>query len=148
MNEDLIARINAAMAVLHAGMMTCQEAADLFGVDRASLWRRCARAGFSPRKQRAVRLRRLAAKAIFRRWKLPRAMQPAIQEKKLRIVSQRNPNKRAILAKLRKGTITIPKAAKLADAPISGVIGWMKLANIPIPAPYNASRRKKGELYT
>ena len=143
MNAEHLARLNAALAALHAGLMSCQEAADLFGLERAALWRRCARSGFNPREQREARLRKLAAKAMHAQWKLPLSMQPATRQKGRKTERQAQPGKRSILAKLRRGTLTIPKAAKLADVPISGVIGWMKLARIPIPPPYNATRRKK-----
>lgn len=146
MNEDQIARVNAAMAVLHAGLMTCQEAADMFAVDRAALWRRCARAGFRPTEQRASRLRALALKAIRHRWKLPTSMQPAAIEKKSRLKPQRNAHKRTLLAQLRSKATTVERAAKTAGVPISGIIGWMKLARIPIPEPYNTPRRKKDAL--
>jgi hypothetical protein len=55
--------------------------------------------------------------------------------------SAENPKKCEALAKLRRGKITVEQAAKLTEAPISGVIGWMKLAKIPIPEKYLAPRR-------
>jgi hypothetical protein len=57
------------------------------------------------------------------------------------IRSAENPKKREALAKLRRGKITIEQAAKLTGAPISGVIGWMKLAGLEIPEEYGRRRR-------
>jgi hypothetical protein len=141
MNEDLARRWNAALAAVHAGLMTCQEAADAYSIDRSGLRRRCLRYGFDPVEARKTRVRRLARKAYDQKWKLPHALQPAARTKKPRIVAKATPHKRTILAHLRSGALTIDKAAKLTAVPISGVIGWMKLARIPIPEPY-ATRRK------
>jgi hypothetical protein len=52
-----------------------------------------------------------------------------------------NPKKREALAKLRRGKITIEQAAKITGAPISGVVGWMKLAGLEIPEEYRQPRR-------
>jgi len=52
-----------------------------------------------------------------------------------------NPHKAAALRQLRAGEITIPQAAKLTGAPVSGVIGWMRLARIAIPAEFDRPRR-------
>jgi hypothetical protein len=57
------------------------------------------------------------------------------------IRSCENPKKREALAKLRRGKITVAQAAKLTGAPISGVIGWMRLAKIPVPEEYAQPRR-------
>ena len=57
------------------------------------------------------------------------------------IRSAENPRKREALVKLRRGTITIAQAAKLTGAPVSGVIGWMRLAGIEIPEEYTRPRR-------
>jgi hypothetical protein len=57
------------------------------------------------------------------------------------IRSAENPRKREALAKLRRGKITIAQAAKLTGAPISGVVGWMKLAGLEIPEEYRRPRR-------
>ncbi|WP_018407674.1 hypothetical protein [Methylocystis rosea] len=57
------------------------------------------------------------------------------------ISSATNPRKAEALAKLRRGKITIPQAAKLTGAPISGVVGWMKLAGLEIPEEYRRPRR-------
>ncbi|MFO1102481.1 MAG: hypothetical protein U1E20_06230 [Methylocystis sp.] len=55
--------------------------------------------------------------------------------------SAENPKKREALTKLRRGKITIEQAAKLTGAPVSGVIGWMRLAGIEIPEEYTRPRR-------
>jgi hypothetical protein len=57
------------------------------------------------------------------------------------IRSCENPKKREALAKLRRGKITVEQAAKLTGAPISGVIGWMKLAGLDVPEEYARPRR-------
>lgn len=57
------------------------------------------------------------------------------------IRSATNPRKAEALAKLRRGKITVEQAAKLTGAPISGVIGWMKLAGLEIPEEYMRPRR-------
>jgi len=59
-----------------------------------------------------------------------------------RNVSQRNERKPEAIRLLRKGKITVEQAAKLTGAPISGVVGWMKLAGLPIPPEYSAPRRR------
>jgi hypothetical protein len=61
------------------------------------------------------------------------------------IRSATNPRKREALAKLRRGKITIEQAAKITGAPIGGVIGWMKLAKIPVPEEYARPRRAPPE---
>jgi hypothetical protein len=57
------------------------------------------------------------------------------------IRSAENPKKREALAKLRRGKITVQQASRLTGAPISGVIGWMKLAGLEIPEEYRRPRR-------
>jgi hypothetical protein len=58
------------------------------------------------------------------------------------IRSATNPRKAEALAKLRKGKITVEQAAKLTGAPISGVVGWMRLAGLEIPEEYARPRRE------
>lgn len=58
------------------------------------------------------------------------------------IRSAENPKKREALAKLRRGKISVEQAAKLAGVPVSGIIGWAKLAKIPLPEKYLAPRRR------
>ena len=60
-----------------------------------------------------------------------------------RIVSQRNPDRATILAKIKRGKLTPRQAASKYAVPVSGVIGWMKLAGLPIPEQYSRPRRKQ-----
>jgi hypothetical protein len=57
------------------------------------------------------------------------------------IRSAENPRKREALAKLRRGKITVEQAAKFAGVPVSGIVGWAKLAKIPLPEEYLRPRR-------
>lgn len=57
------------------------------------------------------------------------------------IRSATNPRKAEALAKLRRGRITVAQAAALTGAPVSGVIGWMKIAGLGIPEEYRKPRR-------
>jgi hypothetical protein len=69
-----------------------------------------------------------------------RGLTPGCEGRRM-IRSAENPKKREAIAKLRKGKITIEQAAKLTGAPISGVVGWMKLAGLEIPDEYRKPRR-------
>lgn len=57
------------------------------------------------------------------------------------IRSATNPRKAEVLKQLRKGKLTVEQAAKLADVPVSGIVGWAKLAKIPLPEKYLQPRR-------
>lgn len=59
-----------------------------------------------------------------------------------RIVSQINYKKREAIAKVRAGKMTIPKAARFAGVPISGMVGWLRIAGVRIPDEFNQPRRK------
>ncbi len=72
MNDDVISeRIDAAIACIHAGLMTVTEAADEFDLAQSMLWKRCKALGFRPAEQRNKRLRKIMRAATFRKWKLP-----------------------------------------------------------------------------
>jgi hypothetical protein len=58
------------------------------------------------------------------------------------IVAQHNPMRAKIILKLAAGKLTVEKAAKVAQVPISGVLGWMKMAGIPIPMKHQNRRNR------
>lgn len=58
------------------------------------------------------------------------------------IVSQPNPDKAKILRAIKRGKLTPAQAAKKYGIPLSGVLGWMRLAKIPIPAELNRPHRR------
>ena len=59
----------------------------------------------------------------------------------LRITSATNPLKRKVLAALRRNKITVEQAARKAAVPVSGILGWMRLAKITIPEKHAGPRR-------
>jgi hypothetical protein len=62
----------------------------------------------------------------------------------LRIVSQTNPLKRKVLTELRRNKITVEQAARKAAVPVSGILGWMRLAKITIPEKHAGPRCQGG----
>jgi hypothetical protein len=61
----------------------------------------------------------------------------------LRITSATNPLKRKVLAELRRKKITVEQAARKASVPVSGILGWMRLAKIAIPEKHAGPRRRQ-----
>ena len=65
---------------------------------------------------------------------------------------RRHPQKRTLIALLRKGMITVQDAARSAGIPVSGVLAWMRIAGIPIPPehtgkqPYKRARVRSSKL--
>lgn len=58
-----------------------------------------------------------------------------------------NHRKRKAIANVRAGKMTVPQAARFAGVPLSGMVGWLKLAKIEIPADYLQPRRKARALH-
>lgn len=59
-----------------------------------------------------------------------------------RIVSQVNYKKRAAIAGVRSGKMSIPKAARFAGVPLAGMVGWLKLAGVHVPEEFDTPHRQ------
>jgi len=136
-------RHRAALAVLiETGQATQAEIAAALGVARQSVARWVHPAA-------AAEARRQIVSGL-----VAKAMKPPPEDRSTpyeegrpmpRIVAQKNPDRATMLSKINRGKMTPRQAAARYGVPVSGVIGWMKLAGLEIPEEYAQPRRKPRE---
>lgn len=170
MNADDLHKQRIAIQGISQGKYKPAEIARLLAVNRATVIRWMQIAGINHARARAAYVARqweidltaATPKAISRRaikrkladhataeyqaaGKRITKVKPQMFTSQARALHGENPQKRDVLANLKKGKITIPQAAKRADVPISGIVGWMRLAGLEIPDEYNQPRRRPRE---
>jgi hypothetical protein len=64
------------------------------------------------------------------------------EKQTMRVIAQKNPKRTIALANIKSGKMTVPQAAKFAGAPVSGIVGWCRLAKIALPAEYDNRRHR------
>ena len=57
-------------------------------------------------------------------------------------VARMNYRKREAIANVRSGKMTIPEAARFARVPLWGMVGWLKLAKVPVPPEFIQPHRQ------
>ena len=149
-----------------SGWLKPREVADQLGVSRVTVFRWCkearidyknARTLFVARlferamseaaaggsvKQIARRVAAAATREFIEQGNRPFKAAPSVQSQPQQADPQLNPMKRRVLSRLRAGKMTIRAAATMAQVPISGIVGWMRIDGLPVPEEYNQPRRK------
>ncbi len=157
------------LALISYGAITPREAADLAGLNRVTVFLWLRDAGINHREARARFVAKQWERALAE--KKPRPINRKATARKIareaykqyaassqrptkgetvftsqdRAMHDPNPHKARVLAQLRAGKIGVKRAATLAGVPISGIVGWCKLENIPLPEQYLQPRRPRPE---